>query len=328
MKAGCYLSVRGGVKRFENSLKRYNGEIELVQFDCYPSLETVSLLKESGCEAMVYTPTNMLEEEFWKVAAENGLKYVVTCSAGYDHFNLDAMKKYGLKGANVPVYSPNAISEHAILLTLSILRNYRKQILNIENEVYPINGLMGKEMRNQVIGIVGAGRIGYTTMKILTGFGPKQILTYDPYPNDAVKEIAEYVSLEELYAKSDVIIYHCIYNEQNHHMVNKDTIMTMKDGVILVNVARGGLFDIDAVYDAVCSGKIGGLAIDVIEGEAVIRAGGKLPIINKLLQHDNVVFTNHTAFFTDEAERNMVDTMINNLHDYMYTGSCKYELVK
>ena len=328
MKAGCYLSVRGGAKRFENSLKRYNGEIELVQFDCYPSIETVSLLKENGCEAMVYTPTNMLEDEFWKVAAENGLKYVVTCSAGYDHFNLEAMKKYGLKGANVPVYSPNAISEHAVLLTLSILRNYRKQILNIENEIYPINGLMGKEMRNQVIGIVGAGRIGYTTMKILTGFGPKQILTYDPYPNEAVKEIAKYVSLEELYDKSDVIIYHCIYNEQNHHMVNKETIKTMKDGVILVNVARGGLFDIDAVYDAVCSGKIGGLAIDVIEGEAIIRAGGKLPIINKLLQHDNVVFTNHTAFFTDEAERNMVDTMINNLHDYMCTGSCKYELVK
>lgn len=328
MKAGCYLNVRGGVKRFEERLKKYGDEIELIQFDCYPSIETVSMLKDNGCEAMVYTPTKMLGDDFWKIAADGGLKYVVTCSAGYDHFNLEAMKKYGLKGANVPVYSPNAISEHAVMLTLSILRNYRKQILNIQNGIYPINGLMGKEIRNQVIGIVGAGRIGYTTMKILKGFGPKKILTYDPYPNDKVKEIAEYVSLEELYKKSDVIIYHCIYNESNHHMVNEKTIRTMKDGVILVNVARGGLFNINDVYDAICSGKIGGLAIDVIEGEDIIRSGGKLPIIDKLLEHDNVVFTNHTAFFTDEAERNMVDTMVDNLHDYMTTGSCKFELVK
>ena len=111
-------------------------------------------------------------------------------------------------------------------------------------------------------------------------------------------------------------------------MVNEKTIHTMKDGVILVNVARGGLFNINDVYDAICSGKIGGLAIDVIEGEDIIRSGWKLPIIDKLLEHDNVVFTNHTAFFTDEAERNMVDTMVDNLHDYMTTGSCKFELVK
>lgn len=169
MKAGCYLNVRGGVKRFEESLKKYDDEIELIQFDCYPSIETVSMLKDNGCEAMVYTPTKMLGDDFWKTAADSGLKYVVTCSAGYDHFNLEAMKKYGLKGANVPVYSPNAIAEHAVMLTLSILRNYRKQILNIQDgfvengkkEVYQYgtvcsnSGFLGNPIAEGVFGTTG-----------------------------------------------------------------------------------------------------------------------------------------------------------------------------
>ena len=191
---------------------------------------------------------------------------------------------------------------------------------------------MGKEIRNQTIGIVGAGRIGYTTMKCLSGFGPT-ILAHDPFENDKVREYAEYVSLEELYQKSDVIIYHCIYNEENHHMVNRNTIATMKDGVILINVARGGLFDMEAVLEAVKSGKVGALGIDVIEDEMELRktpAGAEcpIPVLKELLTHDNVIFTNHTAFYTDEAERNMIDTCMENLYSYMTTGECRYELVK
>ena len=330
MKVGIFNTVRGGVPRFAPSAEKYHGEIELVGFDCPHSPENLHLLQ--GCEALIYSPVAQEPEEFWRGLAENGVKYVVTCSAGYDHFDLKLMKKYGMKGANVPYYSPNAISEHAVLTTLALLRNYREQLQRIQNRNYVIAGVRGSELRNQVVGIVGAGRIGYTTMKCLSGFGCK-ILTYDPYENEAVKEYAEYVSLEELYRQSDVIIYHFIYNESNHHMVNKETLAQMKDGVILVNVARGGLFDMDAVCEAVESGKVGALGIDVIEQEELLRKrppGDEcpLPVLEKLLTHSNVIFTNHTAFYTDEAEKNMADTTIDNLYSYMKTGECKFELVK
>ncbi len=329
LKVGMFNNVRGGYGRFDHSLSRYDGKIELEVFDCPAVTENLDRLK--GCEALILTANGETDELFWKTLAETGVKYVATCSAGYDHFNLDAMKKYGLKGANVPFYSPNAISEHAVLLMLSVLRNFREQIINIEKSRYSIEGLIGKEVRNQTIGIVGAGRIGYTTMKCLSGFGPEKIYAYDPYQNDKVKEYAEYVSLDELYEKCDVIIYHCIYNKENHHMVNADTISKMKDGVYLINVARGGLFDNKAVYEAVCSGKIAGLGLDVIEGEENIenKSGtGELEILTTLLKHPNVIFTPHSAFYTDEADRNLSDITIDNIYEYMTTGTCKNELVK
>lgn len=330
MKVGVFNTVRGGVTRFAPSAERYHGEIELVGFDCPPSPENLHLVQ--GCEAILYTPVSMSPEAFWRGLAEYGVKYVVTCSAGYDHFNLELMKKYGMKGANVPFYSPNAISEHAVLTTLALLRNYREQILRIQNRNYVIAGVRGSELRNQVVGIVGAGRIGYTTMKCLSGFGAK-LLAYDPYENEAVKKYAEYVPLPKLYHRADVIIYHCIYNKENHHMVNKETLAQMKDGVILVNVARGGLFDMEAVCEAVESGKIGALGIDVIEQEELLRKTNPgdpcpLPVLERLLAHSNVIFTNHTAFYTDEAEKNMADTAIDNLYSYMKTGACQFELVK
>lgn len=329
MKVGMFNSLRGGAKRFEDSVKKYNGDIEFVEFDCPPTLENVEKLR--GCEGFLFSPFKNDGEEFWKKVSEAGVKYVVTCSAGYDHFNLDAMKKYGLKAANVPFYSPNAISEHAVMLLLATLRNLRKQFENIQYYNMSLDGLMGREVRNQTIGIVGAGRIGYITMKILSGFGAKKIYACDPYPNEKVSEIAEYVSIEELYEKCDVVIFHCVYNEENHHMVNAETISKMKDGIILINVARGALFDTQALLDGLNSGKIGGAALDVIEGEEILRrtnGDNRLPILDELLKHENFTFTMHTAFYTDEADRNQSDTTLENFNEYRTTGECRYELVK
>lgn len=330
MKVAVFNTVRGGVPRFQKSAARYD-EIELVSFDCPPTIE--NLEKARGCESMILTPTKVYEENYWKHVADVGIKYVVTPSAGYDHFDLTRMKEVGIKASNVPVYSPNAIAEHAVLTLLALLRKYREQLQRIDKIDYSLDGLMGGEIRNQTIGIVGAGRIGYTTMKCLSGFGPKRILAYDPYQTDKVKQLAEYVSLDELYKQSDVIIYHCIYTPQNHHMVNKDAIEKMKDGVILINVARGGLFDIEAVANALERGKIAALGIDVIEGEELLRKSTdyeECPIktLSDLLKNNNVIFTNHTAFYTDEAERNMVDTAMDSLHSFLTTGESELNLVR
>lgn len=332
MKVGLFNTVRGGVARFAPYAEKYD-EIELIGFDCPPTLETLDLLQEAGCQAMIYTASYQENEAFFEKIARCGVKYVCCCCTGYDHFNLPAMKKYGLKGANVPVYSPNAISEHTVMLVLAALRNFRTQVKHVEANNYQLAGLRGREIRNMNIGIVGAGRIGYVTMKCLSGFGPKKLYAYDPYPNDRVAELAEYVPLEVVYDRCDVIIYHAIYNEQNHHMVNDETIAAMKDGVILVNSSRGGLFDAEAVLRGLERGKLGGVCLDVIEGEGELKKPHEpgvcpLPVLEKLLSHENFLFTPHSAFFTDEAERNLSESTVENLREYALTGSCSKELVK
>ena len=330
MKVGMFNSLRGGAGRFAASVAKYNGDIEFIQFDCPPTLENVDKLR--GCEGFLFSPFKNDGDAFWKKVSEAGVKYVVTCSTGYDHVNLEAMKKYGLKAANVPSYSPNAISEHTIMLLLALLRKLRKQFANTARYDMSLDGLMGSEVRNQVIGIVGTGKIGCTTVKILTGFGPKKIYAYSHHENAKVKGLVEYISLDELYKKCDVIIFHCAYNAQNYHMVNADSIAKMKTSVLLINVARGPLFDTQAVLDGLNSGKLGGVAMDVIEGEEILRGRPQgqndLPILDELMKHDNFTFTMHTAFYTDEAEQNMSDATLENFNEYRTMGCCKNELVK
>lgn len=331
MKIGFFNTVRENIELFIASCERYDNKIEIVDL-ALPALDE-SASKVYGCDAVIFTPYKGVTEKFYLDLKNNGVKYILACIAGTDHLDLNLMKKLGLKSANAPKYSPNAISEHAILSLLAILRNYREQLHRVDNANYLIDGVQGREIRNQTIGIVGAGRIGYTTMKCLSGFGPKAILAHDKFENEQVAELAKYVSLDELYEKCDVIIYHCNYTEQNHHMVNEQTLAKMKDGVILVNVARGGIFDTKAVLKAVESGKIGGLAIDVLEEENMVRNSGNLGVcpveeLTELLKHKNVIYTTHTAFYTDQALKDMADITIDNAYEYLTTGECRYELVK
>lgn len=332
MKVGIYNNVRVGSPRFAPFVKDPN-LIELIDFPCLPTKENLHLIHENGCEALIFLNDHKEDEDYFAAMKAEGIKYLCTGSAGYDHFNLDAMRKLGIKGANVPDYSPNAVTEHTMLMVLGLLRHIRPQILRVENHDYTLGGLDGTEIRSLTFGVVGAGRIGYTTIRALSGFSPKKIYAYDPYENDKVREYAEYIPLDELFRTCDVIIFHTILNDANYHMVNRETLATMKDGVILINTARGPLFDSDAIVEGVESGKIGALGIDVIEGEGVLKGLKGVDdcphaAVKKLLTHDNVLFTNHSAFFTAEADRTLVEGTIRNLTEYIQTGSCKYELVK
>lgn len=330
-KIGVFSNVRGGIARFSNSCKKYNEEIEMVEIPVPALNESAS--KVTGCDAVIYTPYKEVTKNFYETLKANGVNYILTCTAGYDHLDLKTIKEVGLKSANAPVYSPNAIAEHAVMSVLTLLRNYREQLQRIDVSNYNIDGMAGKEIRNQVVGIVGAGRIGYTTMKCLSGFQPKKIYANDLYQNDEVKKLAEYVSIDEMYEKCDVLIYHCNYTEENHHMVNEETIKKMKDGVILVNVARGGFFNTNDILKGIESGKLGGIAIDVIDEENLIKDAGDVgkcpvPALEKLLEYSNVIYTNHTAFFTDQALKDMSDITIENAYEYKTKGECTFELIK
>lgn len=330
MNIGVFSSVVGGVKRFEPAVSRYEG-LALKDLGVPALPEHLDAIQD--CEAIIYTPFATVTEEYWKGLADRGVKYVLTCSAGYDHFDLPMMKKHGLKASYVPFYSPNAISEHAVMTALAILRKFKEQIHRIDNIDYRIAGLLGQEMRNQTIGVVGAGRIGLTTLKCLSGFGAKKTYAYDLYQNDEVKEYAEYTDLDTIYKECTMIIFHCNLNESNYHMINAESIAKMQDGVFLVNAARGGLFDTKDLLAALKAGKFGGVALDVIDEELALRKmepgdAWAVPEMEELLACEDFIFTRHTAFYTDEANRNMSDTTIESAYNYMTTGESQFELIK
>ncbi|MGN0372064.1 MAG: NAD(P)-dependent oxidoreductase, partial [Enterocloster sp.] len=225
----------------------------------------------------------------------------------------------------------NAISEHVCMTALMMIRNMKRQLRMISDGDYSLKGIKGRELRKMTVGIVGAGRIGFETIKIFRSFTP-DLLVYDMIERNDVKEYASYVSLEELYERSDMIIYHCPLTEENYHMVNEKTIAGMKEGVILINPARGGLWDYKAVYENLKTGRIGSVAFDVYETEKnylrrqVPPEELKDEVLTGLIRHERAIYTAHSAFFTDAAIENMFEVTAKNLLEYRKKGSCGNEL--
>jgi len=330
IRAGLFSNF--STAEFEEFAHKYE-DVELVETGLMPVMDDIKKLKDFNLNALVFNTRVKEGDEYYKILADAGIKYLSACSRGFDHMNLEAMKKYGIKGANVPQYSSNAIAEQTVMLVLSLLRHFRDQILRVENHNYGIGGLIGREIRNMKIGVIGAGRIGATTIQCLSGFGPKKIYAYDLYENENLKSKVEYTTLDNLYAESDIIIIHAAYTPSNYHMIDKEAVDKMKDGVLIVNAARGPIIDNDALLYGVNSGKIGGIALDVIEGEEVLDTSKgedkhPIPALEELMKNPNVIFTHHTCFFTDEAFRNMHEYCVDHLHEYATSGECSVELVK
>ncbi len=331
MKIAFFSSIRHNLKMYQDGANARGTEVEFVDFP-FPSTEE-NAHKIVGCDAILFPPNNNMTRKFLETIKANGIKYILTSSVGYDQFDLELMKEYGFKGCNVPSYSPNAIAEHTVLMLLSLLRDYKSQLKRADSNVFDVMTTWGKEIRSLNVGIIGAGRIGYTSLKCLSGFGPKAMYAYDLYENDAVKEYAQYVSLDEIYARCDAVLIHCNSNEDNYHMINDESIAKMKDGVFIVNVARGPLADTNALLKGIESGKIGGLGLDVLEEEARLFAwdgAGDFPVpaFEKLLSYSNVIFTPHSAFRTETAASNIISITIDNAYEYALTGNCSNELVK
>ena len=287
----------------------------------------------AGFDAVVVQTRCRVDEQLAHALEQQGVRYVLTRSAGYDHFDLSAMKAHHLKAANVAAYSPNAISEHVCMTALMMVRKMKRQLHMIESGDYSLKNIRGRELRSMTIGVVGAGRIGFETIKLFRAFS-RHILVYDVFEREDVKAYADYVPLDFLYKNSYMIVYHCPLTDENYHMVNEDTIRQMKDGVMLLNPARGGLWDYQAVYDNLQSGKVSAAAFDVYETEKTylrkqIPAGHlEDELLKKLLAHEQVIYTAHTAFYTDTAIENMVEGTVRNLAEYQTDGTCSNELIK
>lgn len=294
------------------------------------------LTEENAAETYGYDAVGIVvncrvTEKIAKTLSEAGVRYLLTRAAGTDHLDMEAIQRYNIKAANVPIYSPNAIAEHTILLTLSALRHLKEQIMRNEKYNFSIAGLQGRELRNMTVGIVGTGRIGCTTIQGLSGFGCK-MLAYDKWERKDMKQFVTYVTLDELLLSSDVLIFHCPLTEDNYHMINEASLKKCKQGVVIVNCARGGLLDHEAVLKALKSGRVGALAMDVYEKEQLFlrkdksREGLQDELIKELLMREDVIYTSHTAFYTDEAISNIIETSFQNLYEYVTTGECANEV--
>lgn len=248
---------------------------------------------------------------------DRGIHYLATRTVGYNHIDIGAAKEIGVHVCHV-TYAPDSVAEFTIMLMLVALRKYKPAIYRQNVNDYSLDGLIGKNMHGMTVGVMGTGQIGKAVIKLLSGFGCK-VLAYNRSQDEEVKKYATYVSLEECYAKSDIITIHLPLIECTRHMINEEAIAQMKKGVILVNTARGELMDVNALIHGIENKQIGSLALDVFEREYNIYHSNRMNDIlsNRdmayLRQFPNVVMTQHMAFYTEGSVAEMVTHAVEGL---------------
>ncbi|MEM9681363.1 MAG: 2-hydroxyacid dehydrogenase [Bacteroidota bacterium] len=249
-----------------------------------------------------------------------GVKYITLRSTGHDNVNLRAASRLGIRVANIPAYSPHAIAEHGVSLLLALNRKLIESNQRVNHFNFDLHHLKGFDINGKTVGIIGTGRIGSVMAKIMHGFGC-QLLGYDIEPDDTLVAHynLEYVSLEELCRRSDIITLHVPLNSDTYYLINENLISEMKKGVTLINTARGAVINTEHVFDALISGQIGALGIDVYEREKGVffqDRSNSIPnddMLIKLNALPNVLMTGHHAFLTHEALTNIAETIIYNL---------------
>lgn len=284
--------------------------IELVLCADAPDKETAALAKGSECIDIL---TTKMSAELLKVFADYGVKYITTRTIGYDHIDVKAARELGITVANAP-YGPCGVADYAVMLILMTIRRMKRIMERTNIQDYTLKGIQGRELKDLTVGVIGTGRIGRTVLKNLSGFGCRRI-AYDLYENEEVKESGvSYVTLEEMWQQADVITLHAPLTDENHHMINGEAISKMKDGVMIINTARGALIDSQALIAGIESGKIGGAGLDVVENEFdLYYYDRKSDILNNrelavLRGFPNVTVSHHMAFYTDDC----VDTVVKD----------------
>ena len=231
--------------------------------------------------------------------------------------DLDATKKYGIRVLRVPGYSPEAVAEHAMALALGVNRRLHKSYIKVRENDFSLGSLMGFNFFQKTAGIIGTGKIGAAMAKICRGFSMK-VIAYDVYENPELKDFVTYVSLEELLGQSDLISLHCPLMDNTYHLINRDTIAKMKDGVILVNTSRGALVKTEDLIEGIRARKFFGVGLDVYEEETPNVFEDRSDEIlehsttARLLSFPNVMITSHQGFFTEEALEAIAKTTLDN----------------
>lgn len=265
--------------------------------------------------------------------ASQGTQLIAMRCAGFDRVDLDAAKDLGIQVVRVPSYSPEAIAEHAVGMMMCLNRRFHKAYQRTRDANFSLEGLTGFNFHGKTVGVIGSGKIGLATMRILKGLG-MNILCSDPYPSDAAIELgATYTDLDEIYRQSDVITLHCPLTKDNQRLLNAESFSKMKDHVMIINTSRGGLLDSGDAIEALKSGKIGSLGLDVYDNEKELFFQDKSndiitdDIFRRLSACHNVLFTGHQAFLTQEALSNIAETTLNNVDEFSKHALSGNELI-
>ena len=317
MKILFYDATSYDKKEFDKELKNYPGiEITYQEIDISP--KTVSLAK--GYDAICGFVNSNLNAEVLDKLHAIGIRLILLRCAGFNNIDLEKADEYGMTVLRVPGYSPEAVAEHAMALALSVNRHIHKSYIRVRENNFSLVGLTGLNFHGKIAGIIGTGKIGAAMCRICHGFGMK-VIAYDMYPNKDL-DFVEYMSLEDVIKQSDLISLHCPLTEENHHMINKDTIAMMKDNVILVNTSRGALVKTEDLIHGIRNKKFFGVGLDVYEEEGrnvfENREDELLEssITARLLSFPNVIVTSHQGFLTHEALAAISRTTLQNAQDF------------
>jgi len=279
------------------------------------SVETAAYAE--GKDAVLVFTNDDVSELVINKLANLGVKFIATRSKGTDHINKKAAEKRGIKLANVPTYSPQAIAEHTVALALALGRHLIKANKRAHDFDFRLNELVGFNFNGKTVGIVGLGDIGLAVANIFKGLGCK-VIGHDIQPPKKVIDI-EMIELGELLRRSDIISLHVPLTEQTRHLIDREAISMMKPNVMLINTSRGGLIDTPAILDALENDKIGYLGLDVYEFEKGLffqdheHDKHKDVLLKKLIAYPNVLITPHQAFLTREALQEIANQTIKNL---------------
>ncbi len=291
-------------------------------------LTTVHLAK--GFEGVcIQQSASIQDEKVYQLLHEFGIKQIALRTAGFDMINLDYAKQYNLMITNVPAYSPNAIAELALTQTMNLVRKMYVTQPRVAQHDFTWKGLMAPEIRSLTVGVVGVSRIGGVYAKLISGLGAR-VIGYDVYINEAYRDFVEYQpSLEALLEQADVVSIHAPLLPSTKHMFNAETFKLMKPNAYLINTARGGIVDTEALIEALQTKQIAGAALDTIECEVGYfnQDYSHKTIENEqfktLLDMENVLITPHIAFFTETAVANMVEIGLDSTYDILTTGTSK-----
>ncbi|MGE8359468.1 2-hydroxyacid dehydrogenase [Pseudomonas sp.] len=281
------------------------------------SLDSAALAK--GCEVVCAFINDDLGAPVLEALAQGGTRLIALRSAGYNHVDLAAAERLGLCVVHVPAYSPFAVAEHAAALILALNRRLHRAFNRTREGDFSLHGLTGFDLHGKTVGIIGAGKIGLALARIMAGFGC-HLQVFDPYPvSDLERLPAQQVPLEQLIRESDIISLHCPLTDSSYHLIDAERLQHMKRGAMLINTGRGALIDTPALIDALKSGQLGYLGLDVYEEEAALffEDHSDLPlqddVLARLLTFPNVIVTAHQAFLTREALAAIAGTTRDNI---------------
>ena len=302
------------------SFDRNNKNYEIIYYEDKLNKKTAVLA--NGCDAVCAFVNDEINKDVIDMLSSFGIEVLLLRCAGYN--NVDIKYAYNkLHILRVPAYSPSAVAEHAMALLLCLNRKIHKAYLRTRDFNFNIVGFTGFDLAGKTVGVIGTGKIGLEFISICKGF-KMNVIAYDPYPNHDLD--VEYVSLNELFSRSDVISLHCPLTNETKHLIDEDAINKMKPNVVIINTSRGGLIDSKALLYALHNRQIRAAGLDVYEEEANLFFEDNS---NEIVQDDilallislpNVIITSHQGYLTEEALDNISSVTLKNLDDY-YAGN-------